>query len=92
MTPSDPVQQVLQHLTPRLTELGAWRDRHALPLRGTFHADGETFPIGEGDPWPARALPVTMRFAVRVPEEWRGQPVLSKPFGVADVTRVLADV
>ncbi|WP_216326693.1 alpha-mannosidase [Deinococcus aestuarii] len=76
MNPSDPVQQVLQHLTPRLTELGAWRDRHALPLcGGTFQAEGQTFPISEGDPWPARALPVTLRFTVRVPREWRGQPV-----------------
>ncbi|BDP44481.1 alpha-mannosidase (plasmid) [Deinococcus aetherius] len=75
MNPSDPVQQVLQHLTPRLTELGAWRDRHVLPLRGTFHAGEQTFPISEGDPWPARALPVTMRFTVRVPGEWRGLPV-----------------
>ncbi len=57
-------------LEERLTELEAFRDIARVPLSGTFTYGGETVPIQIGDPWPKRAVPVTMRFEAKVPEAW----------------------
>lgn len=62
----------IRALEERLTELEAFRDRARVPLSGTFTVGGETVPIAIGDPWPKRAVPVTMRFEADVPDGWPG--------------------
>ena len=74
----DLIQQSLRRLSNRLLEFGAWRDRDWIPIAdGEFRVDpGSPWrQIRTGDPWPIQTTPVEFRFAVLIPEHWRGHPV-----------------
>ena len=68
--------QNLRRLENRVTELRAWRDRAALPFAVQFCWSAGEQTLREGDPWPAREVPVTMRAQVAVPAAWQGQPLM----------------
>ncbi|CAM3745647.1 alpha-mannosidase [Deinococcus frigens] len=76
MTHALTTEQQLLRLQNRLTELRAWRDCAAIPLDLTFHWSGGEQPLQEGEPWPARELPVTFSARVNIPADWQGQPTV----------------
>ena len=76
MTNALSTEQNLRRLENRVTELRAWRDRAAWPFAVQFCWSAGEQTLREGDPWPAREVPVTMRARVEVPAAWQGQPLI----------------
>ena len=76
MTHALTTQQTLERLDHRLTELRAWRDLAALPLTLDCSWSGGRRPLTEGEPWPARELPVVFSARVDLPPQWQGSPVI----------------
>ncbi|WP_425145227.1 alpha-mannosidase [Deinococcus sp.] len=74
-------EQHLRRLDNRISELRAWRNRAALPFPLHFRWSGGEQTLKEGDPWPAREVPVTLRAQVGVPEGWQGPLILDLAVG-----------
>ena len=69
-------EQNLRRLEHRVNELRAWKNRATLPFELNFAWSGGTALLKEGDPWPAREVPVTLSAAVQVPGEWQGEALI----------------
>jgi alpha-mannosidase len=72
------LQQSLRRLSNRLVELGAWRDREWVLMREGQYRTSPDAPwqaIRSGGFWPIQDAPVELRFEVRLPEHWSGEPV-----------------
>lgn len=61
----------------RVNELRAWRNAAESPITDwtLTAADGSSYPLKVGDPWPVVDLPVKLHGSGEVPSEWLGQPV-----------------
>ena len=57
-------EQNLRRLENRVAEVRAWRDRAALPFAVQFRWSAGEQTLREGEPWPTREVPVTMRALV----------------------------
>ncbi len=69
-------EQNLRRLENRVAEVRAWRDRAALPFAVQFRWSAGEQTLREGEPWPTREVPVTMRALVEVPAAWQDQPLM----------------
>lgn len=69
--------QRLERLLARLQELRLWRDASTRPIEPweLTAPSGMAALLRVGDAWPVVELPVQLRAAVTVPEEWAGAPV-----------------
>ncbi len=69
--------QRLERLQARLQELRLWRDASTRAIEPWEFTppSGVAALLRVGDPWPVVELPVQLRAAVTIPEEWAGTPV-----------------